>query len=91
MMFDWFKSKPIELPKQEDTWKTVSAPMNGNFDFDKLIVTATTDGAIRVDMNGTVLTVHGDTRHRFLEKIQKAVQMADVADPDNEPLNKVLK
>ena len=65
--------------------------MNGNFDFEKLVVTATTDGSVKVDMNGTVLTVHGDMRHKFLEKIQKAVQMADVADPDNEPLNKVLR
>ena len=90
-MFNWFGNpKPIELPKQEDTWKTTTMPTNGNFDFDKLIVTAGTDGSVKIDMNGVMLTIHGDTRHRFLEKIQKAVDMADVADPRNEPMNKVL-
>jgi len=90
-MFDWFKpTKLPELPKQEDTWKTTNNPMSGNFDFDKLVVTATTDGAIKVDMNGTILTIGSTSRHKFLEKIQKAVQMADIADPGNEPLNRVL-
>ena len=90
-MFDWLKpTKLPKFPKQEDTWKTMTDPSSNSFDFEKLEVTATTDGAIKVNMNGTVLTVHGDQRHKFLEKIQKAVQMADIADPDNEPLNKVL-
>lgn len=84
MWFDWFfESKPIELPKHEDLWK--STPMDNNFSLDKLVVTATTDGAIKIDINGgMMLTIPAESRHLFLAKMQKAVDMADVADPDND-------
>lgn len=90
-MFDWFKPAKLPTPPSQDLWKMdVPAPMK-NFGMDKVVMTATTDGAVKLDLDGYVITVPGASRHEFLEKIQKAVQMADVADPDNEPLNKVLK
>lgn len=83
---DWFTPSKIELPKQEDTWKTSTIPMDSNFPFEKLKVFADSEGDIKLDINGYFLTIPAAVRHQFLEKIQRAVDMADVADPSNEPL-----
>lgn len=93
-MFDWFYKTPKILPtytEPDTTWTTKETSLS-NFSLDKLVITATTDGAVKIDFNGTfALTIPPSGRHEFLEKIQKAINMADIADPDNEPLTKVLK
>ena len=90
-MFDWFKPAKLPPPQSQDLWKMdVPAPMK-SFGMDKVVMTAATDGAVKLDLDGYAITIPAGARHEFLEKLQKAVQMADVADPDNEPLNKVLK
>lgn len=96
-MFDIFSSLfKAELEKvlpnvKEENW-TTTVQTDKSFGIDKLIVTVATDGTLVIDVNGmTTLNIPPTLRHAFLEKIQKAVNMADVADPANEPLNKVLE
>lgn len=85
---DWFAPpKKIELPKQDDTWKTTTyAPKDTTFPFENLKVMADSEGNVKLDINGQILTIPANARHAFLEKIQRAVDMGDVADPANEPL-----
>lgn len=96
MFDDLFKDLLDGLPK-EGKWKTTTtttttADQKEDFSLDKLVVSAETDGSVKIDINGAYyVTVPGVLRHQFLEKLQKAVDMADVADPDNEPLNRGMK
>lgn len=57
---------------------------------DTFKASAETDGAVTLDFNGYKITVHPGARHILLNKIRTAVQMADVADPDNDQLNTAL-
>ena len=87
-MFDWFfaprEIKLPELPKYEDMWKTHTVPVETSFPFEKLKVTAGTDGSVRIEVNELTFTIPPALRHAFLDKIEKAVDMADIADPENE-------
>lgn len=83
-MWQWFQPKniPTFLNHEETMWKT-TMPIT-NFGLDKFVVVATTDGALKLDVNGGFqVTIPNELRHDFLRKIQKAVEMADIADPDN--------
>lgn len=84
--FDIFFAADPVLKVPEPLWTT---PVNTDrsFNIEALKVSAESDGTIKVDIDGTTLTIGPTVRHAFLDKIRKAVQMADVADPDNDQLN----
>lgn len=79
-------------PTKDETWKTTTyAPKQTTFPFENLKVYADSEGNVKLDINGQDLTIPGAVRHLFLEKIQRAVSMADLADPNNEPLMKGMQ
>lgn len=84
-MFDWFNSpKSKVVPSASPTYSHSVSSSLDSFSFDKVKAFAESDGSIRLDFNGTFITVSAYARHAFLEKIEKVVDMADVADPDNQ-------
>lgn len=52
---------------------------------------ATTTGVVLIEINGALIAIAPKTRHLILDQIRTAVQMADLADPDNDQLNKALR
>lgn len=93
-MFDWLfgPSKlpklPEETPKPLPLWSVM--PSEQNFGLEKVKVSATSDGAVELDLNGYKVVVPPGLRHGFLDKVRTAVQMADVADPSHDQLNSAI-
>lgn len=80
----WSKKTPHPPPQSGNAF-------SNNFSLDELKVLADSEGNIKLDANGQyALTIPAVSRHAFLEKIQRAVAMADLADPSNEPLTRNL-
>lgn len=92
----WFVAPKVELPKQEEQqqWTSVAytQPKENNFHINQLKVMADSEGHLTLDFNGnSFLRIPAEARHAFLEKLQRAVEMADLADPKNEPLMKSME
>ena len=84
-MFNWFFNPPeIKLPKIDRSME-YSQEIKSNFSWDKVVVTATTNGSLKIDFGEDyTFIVPGVNRHDLLDMIEKAVDMADLIDPKNE-------
>lgn len=94
-LFDWFyggaTTKDILPEVPPPAWSGPIVNSGTNISLDKIRAYAESNGAIVIDIAGTVITIPPAARHLILERIKIAVQMADVADPDNDILNSAMR
>lgn len=82
-MWDWLWPEKTYIPPVEPpVWKTIMQTDN-TFTLDKVKVFADTNGNIKIDFNGYIISIPAVSRREFLDKINKAFAMANGVDPGN--------